>query len=49
MAQSNLRSLIHLVDEVGEGLPLENRKLWSESGINFADLLTETLSRYEPN
>ena len=49
MAQSNLRSLIHLVDEVGEKLPLTNRKLWSESGINFAELLTETLSRYEPN
>lgn len=49
MAQSNLRSLIHLVNEVGEKLPLDNRKLWSESGINFAELLTETLSRYEPN
>jgi hypothetical protein len=49
MAQSNLRSLLHLVSQVEESLPLEKRLLWSESGVNFADLLTETLSRYEVN
>src|SRR5262249_10941334 len=45
MGQSNLRSLLHLVSEVEKHLPLEKRNLWSESGMNFADLLAETISR----
>lgn len=47
MGQSNLRSLLHLVGEVERALPLERRKLWSESGVNFAELLVETLNRLD--
>lgn len=49
MGQSNLRSLLRLVSSVERGLPLESRKLWSESGVNFAELLAETLARYSVN
>ena len=49
MGQSNLRSLLRLVSLVERALPLENRKLWSESGVNFAELLAETVSRYNVN
>jgi len=47
MGQSNLRSLVHLVSEIEKALPLENRRLWSESGRNFAGVLAETLSGWE--
>jgi hypothetical protein len=47
MGQSNLRSLLHLVNEIEKALPLENRRLWSESGRNFAGVLEETLSGWE--
>ena len=47
MGQSNLRSLLHLVDEIEKNLPLENRRLWSESGRNFAAVLTETISDWK--
>ncbi|MBV8846418.1 MAG: hypothetical protein JO307_26735 [Bryobacterales bacterium] len=47
MGQSNLRSLVHLVNEIEKVLPLENRRLWSESGRNFAGVLQETLSGWE--
>jgi hypothetical protein len=43
MGQSNLRSLVHLVGEIEKALPLERRQLWSESGVNFAELLRETV------
>jgi hypothetical protein len=43
MGQSNLRSLLHLVGEIEKNLPLEKRKLWSESGANFAELVAERL------
>ena len=49
MGQSNLKSLLRLVSTVERGLPVENRKLWSESGVNFAELLAETISRYSVN
>lgn len=49
MGQSNLRSLLRLVSSIERGLPLERRKLWSESGVNFAELLAETLARYSVN
>jgi hypothetical protein len=49
MGQSNLRSLLHLIHEVERLLPLERRQIWSESGANFADLLTETIARYGVN
>jgi len=43
MGQSNLRSLLHLVGEIEKALPLENRRVWSESGRNFAGVLEETI------
>ena len=49
MGQSNLRSLLHLVSQLETALPLERRKLWSESGANFAEILVETLSRFDVN
>lgn len=49
MGQSNLRSLIHLVNEIERVLPLERRQIWSESGANFADLLAESIARYSVN
>jgi hypothetical protein len=48
-AQSNLRSLLHLVNEMEQTLPLERRLLWSESGANFAELVAETLGQVEVN
>ncbi len=45
MGQSNLRSLLHLVSDVERNIPLERRRIWSESGVNFADLLAETVAR----
>jgi hypothetical protein len=47
MGQSNLRSLLHLVSQVETALPVERRKLWSESGANFAENLVDTLSRFD--
>lgn len=38
-AQANLRSLLRLVQEIGRRLPLDSRKLISESGANFAEKL----------
>lgn len=43
----NIRSLLHLVKDMDEALPVEKRLLWSESGGNFADRLKEALSRIE--
>jgi hypothetical protein len=47
MGQSNLRSLLHLVSELERALPIEKRKLWSESGTNFAEILVESLSKFD--
>lgn len=49
MSQSNLKSLLHLVNEITRVLPLEKRLLWSESGVDFPALLAETLARMESN
>jgi hypothetical protein len=49
MGQSNLRSLLHLVSDIEKGLPVQRRSIWSESGVNFAELLAETVSRLEIN
>jgi len=46
---SNLRSLLHLVGEIEQALPLESRQLWSESGTNFAEVLTQTLGKFGVN
>ena len=37
MARSNIRSLLHLVGELDRTLTAETRRLWSESGENFAE------------
>lgn len=39
MAQSNVRSLLHLVHQLDNALAIEARRLWTESGDNFADRL----------
>jgi hypothetical protein len=44
-AQSNLRSLVHLVGEIERALSLEKRQVWSESGANFAEMLRESVGR----
>jgi len=49
MQQSNLRSLLHLVNEIEGTLPLERRQLWSESGANFADILKQAVSQFSPD
>jgi hypothetical protein len=49
MHESNLRSLLHLVSEIEAALPLERKHLWSESGANFAELLSQAVSRFGPN
>jgi hypothetical protein len=49
MGQSNLRSLLHLVGDIERSLPIERRQLWSESGVNFAELLAAAVARMEVN
>jgi hypothetical protein len=49
MGQSNLRSLLHLVNQLEATLPVEKRHLWSESGANFADLLKDMVSKFQIN
>jgi hypothetical protein len=43
MARSNVRSLLHLVHELDRSFSVESRRLWTESGENFADKLRESL------
>ncbi len=42
-AQSNIRSLLHLVSQIDTALPVHKRRLWSESGENFAEKLESKL------
>jgi hypothetical protein len=49
MQQSNLKSLLHLVKEIENNLPLSRRNLWSESGANFAELLAKAVENYSVN
>ena len=44
LIESNIKSLLHLVHEVESVLPIEKRLLETESGENFAEKLTRTLS-----
>lgn len=44
MIQSNIKSLLKLVHDLDDALPLETRQLWSESGDNFSDKLHQALS-----
>lgn len=43
MVRSNIRSLLHLVHEIDNNLPVVRRQLWSESGGNFAERLETAL------
>jgi hypothetical protein len=43
MGELNLKSLVHLVQEIERVLPLERRQLWSESGENPAELIMKAL------
>jgi hypothetical protein len=49
IGQSNIRSLLHLVEEIDRVLKPERRILWSESGANFADVLRHTLGGINVN
>jgi len=44
MAQSNLRSLNKYVHDLDDALGAQRRRLWTESGENFADRLQAVLS-----
>jgi hypothetical protein len=44
MVQSNIRSLLHLVRDLDQTLSVERRRLWTESGENFAERLQEASS-----
>jgi hypothetical protein len=39
MAQSNIRSLLHMAAELDRNLNVERKSLWSDSGENFAERL----------
>jgi hypothetical protein len=43
MARSNVRSLLHLVHELDKNFAAAERRLWTESGENFADHLQAAL------
>ena len=44
MVQSNIKSLLKLVHDLDDALPVETRMLWSESGENFAEKLHQALT-----
>jgi hypothetical protein len=44
MVQSNIQSLLKLVHDADDALPVEIRKLWTESGDNFSERLHQALS-----
>ena len=43
MIQSNIKSLLKLVHDLDDALPVETRRLWSESGENFSEKLHQAL------
>ena len=43
MIQSNIKSLLKLVHDLDDALPVETRRLGSESGENFAEKLQQAL------
>src|ERR1700733_587269 len=45
MIESNIKSLLKLVHDLDDALPVETRRLWSESGENFAEKLHQALTR----
>lgn len=44
---SNIKSVLHLADDMQRILPVDKRTLWSESGENLADRLQEALESDE--
>ncbi len=42
--ESNLRSLVHLIQEIERVAPLQRRRLWSESGESPADVILKAIS-----
>lgn len=44
MIESNIKSLLRLVHELDSALPVERRKLETESGENFADRLQQAIT-----
>ena len=44
MIQSNIKSLLKLVHDLDDALPVDTRRLWSESGENFSEKLHQALS-----
>jgi len=45
--QSNIKSLLKLVHDLDDALPVETRQLWSESGENFSEKLHQALLNHE--
>jgi hypothetical protein len=45
--QSNIKSLLKLVHDLDDALPVETRRLWSESGENFSEKLQQKLAADE--
>jgi hypothetical protein len=45
MVQSNIKSLLRLVHELDDILPVEKRLLSTESAVNFAERLQQVLSQ----
>src|SRR3954447_22292885 len=43
MSQSNIKSLLRLVHDADDALAVESRRLWTETGENFAERLQATL------
>jgi hypothetical protein len=43
MSRSNVRSLLHLVHELDRNFSVQDRRLWTESGENFAERLQAAL------
>ncbi len=41
--RSNLQGLVRMAKEIGAALPVERRRLWSESGENLAERLDEAV------
>ncbi len=46
MVQSNIKSLLKLVHDLDDTLKADRRRLWSESGDNFAERLQEALQEH---
>jgi hypothetical protein len=49
IGQSNIRSLLHLVEEIDRVMKPERRTIWSESGANFAEVLRGALGTITVN